>query len=132
MGTSVSMICNKDRQKEASIKDQLEAYFKKEKPNFVGNKDSIDAQLLSIGEKCKPVLLLDMGDNVGCGSNGNSTWLLEKLEETNYRSFICIYDPMAVKECLSGPSENFDLSFGINPETGNAYQTRVTPNSSHG
>jgi microcystin degradation protein MlrC len=131
MGTSVIMIFNKDRQNEASIKDQLEAYFKKEKEKFVGKKATPDAQLLSIGEKRKPVLLLDMGDNVGGGSNGNSTWLLEKLEETNYRSFICIYDPMAVKECLSRPSENFDLSFGINPETGNAYQTRVTLISTH-
>ncbi|MGN6268230.1 MAG: M81 family metallopeptidase [Ginsengibacter sp.] len=131
LGTSVIIIVDKDWQKEASIKDQLEAYFKKEKQNFVGEKNTVDSQLLSICEKRKPVLLLDMGDNVGGGSNGNSTYLLQKLEETNYRSFICIYDPMAVKECLSRPSENFDLSFGINPETGNAYQTRVTLISTH-
>jgi microcystin degradation protein MlrC len=102
-----------------------------EKKNFVGEKETVDSQLLSIGEKRKPLLLLDMGDNVGGGSNGNSTYLLQKLEETNYRSFICIYDPMAVKECLSRHSENFDLSFGINPETENAYQTRVTLISKH-
>lgn len=132
MGTSVIIIFNKERQNETSIRDRLEAYFKKEKKNFVGEKDTIDSQLHSIGEKRKPVLLLDMGDNVGGGSNGNSAYLLEKLERTNYRSFNCIYDPAAVKECLSHDSrENFLLSFGINPETGNAYQTAVTLISTH-
>lgn len=131
MGTSVIIIFNKERQNETSIRDRLEEYFKKAKKNFVGKKNTIDAQLISIAEKSKPVLILDMGDNVGGGSNGNSTYLLEKLEETNYRSFICIYDPEAVEKCLSHYSENFNLSFGINPETGNAYQTEVTVISRH-
>ena len=131
MGTSVIIIADKDWQKETSVKNELEAYFKKNKEEFVGKKDAIDAQLFSIAEKSKPVLLLDMGDNVGGGSNGDSTYLLEKLEETNYRSFVCIYDPEAVEKCVSHHSENFNLSFGFNPETGKVYQTEVTVISWH-
>ncbi|MGN6533702.1 MAG: M81 family metallopeptidase [Ginsengibacter sp.] len=132
MGTSVILIFNKNGQNEAPIKDQLAAYFKKEKEKFIGQKDAIESQLHSIGGKRKPVLLLDMGDNVGGCSNGNSTYLLEKLERTIYRSFVCIYDPAAVEECLSHDTdENFLLSFGTNPETGDAYQTSVRLISRH-
>jgi microcystin degradation protein MlrC len=131
MGTSVIIIADRHWQNEASVIDQLEKYFKKHKEEFIGKKVRIDSQLLSMAQMPKPILLLDMGDNVGGGSNGNSTYLLEKLEETNYRSFICIYDPVAVEECLSHPGKNFNLSFGKNPETGNAYQTVVTIISRH-
>jgi microcystin degradation protein MlrC len=72
-----------------------------------------------------------MGDNVGGGSDGTSTYLLEKLERTTYRSFICIYDPAAVEKCISQRQENFNLSLGLNPETGNAYETVVTLVSMH-
>jgi microcystin degradation protein MlrC len=131
MGTSVIIIVNKHFQNETSIKAQLESYFIKEKEKFVGKKDSMDSQLLSITESRRPVLLLDMGDNVGGGSDGTSTYLLEKLERTTYRSFICIYDPAAVEKCISQRQENFNLSLGLNPETGNAYETVVTLVSMH-
>lgn len=57
----------------------------------------------------KPVLLLDMGDNVGGGSSAQSTHLLEELDLAGLPGvFICIYDPSAVqllKEAKDVPGE---------------------------
>jgi microcystin degradation protein MlrC len=45
----------------------------------------------------KPVLLLDMGDNIGGGAPGNSVYLLKVFEKHPVgRAFICLYDPGAV------------------------------------
>jgi len=45
----------------------------------------------------RPVVLLDVGDNVGAGTPGDSTVLLETLVRRGVPSFLCtIFDPVAV------------------------------------
>ena len=48
VGTSVIIIAGRHWQNEASVKGQLEEYFKKHKEEFIGKKVSIDSQLLSL------------------------------------------------------------------------------------
>ncbi len=61
----------------------------------------------------KPVLLLDMGDNVGGGSSAQSTHLLEELDQAALsRTFICIYDPSAVEVLENASGVPAELTIG--------------------
>nr|WP_295922311.1 M81 family metallopeptidase [uncultured Dyadobacter sp.] len=67
------------------------------KARFNGGKTSVETVMSGLMSLPKPVLLLDMGDNVGGGAPGNSTYLLEALEDAGIEgAFICIYDANAV------------------------------------
>lgn len=94
----------------------LTSYVVENKTSFMGNRQSVSELLPSVATAAKPVLMLDMGDNVGGGAPGNSTILLEAMEaDGRYRTFICIHDPAAV--IIAGaykPGDTFDLSFGAN------------------
>jgi len=92
----------------------LKASLVQQKELFVGQKNSIDSMLPMMQDFKKPVLLLDMGDNVGAGAPGNSTFLLRALEDYGHcRSFICIFDPEAVAEaCTYNVNQTFPLTFG--------------------
>lgn len=70
---------------------------------------SLHPQLISVDEALakvratvpsrRPVCLLDMGDNVGGGSAGDSTFLAQALSETDaLRAFVCICDPRIAAE----------------------------------
>lgn len=49
----------------------------------------------------KPVVLLDIGDNVGGGSPADSTILLEEIQRQKVRNaLVVLYDPEAVKLCV--------------------------------
>src|SRR5690606_11453234 len=64
---------------------------------FVGKLAPLAAQLVDIHRCEKPVLWLDMGDNVGGGALGDSVVLLKALEhDGRLRGFACIFDATAV------------------------------------
>ncbi|MGM0505708.1 MAG: M81 family metallopeptidase [Bacteroidota bacterium] len=62
----------------------------------------------------RPVLLIDMGDNIGGGSAGDSTFLLEELLRQNAEGFVMvIYDPEAYAVAEeAGVGESFDFQVG--------------------
>lgn len=54
------------------------------------------------GSKTRPVVLNDIGDNVGGGSAADSTFLLEEAYRQGASGMcIVLYDPAAVRECLA-------------------------------
>ncbi|HUQ93126.1 MAG TPA: M81 family metallopeptidase [Bryobacteraceae bacterium] len=54
-----------------------------------------------------PVVLLDVGDNVGGGSAANSTVLLEEiLRQRVPNALVVLYDPRAVEECVAAGVRN--------------------------
>lgn len=79
-----------------------------------GTLQSIETILPSLEDKEKPVLLLDMGDNVGGGAPGDGIYLLDAIESFGrYRSLHCVYDPAAVQLATSHESgDAFPLDFG--------------------
>ncbi|WP_298715692.1 M81 family metallopeptidase [Chitinophaga sp.] len=97
-----------------SIGEELKSKLIDRRTDFVAEKHDIAALLPKMQEWAKPVLLLDMGDNVGGGSPGNSAYLLAAAEAYRMSGcFICIYDPTAVAEAVKHPpGETFSLSFG--------------------
>src|SRR5690606_3496759 len=77
---------------------KLESYILQRRQKFAGQLKTVQQSLSELNTYRKPVLMLDMGDNIGGGSPGNSLVLLEALEQEDCRFFMCIYDPMAVSE----------------------------------
>ncbi|MBI3923291.1 MAG: M81 family metallopeptidase [Armatimonadetes bacterium] len=61
-----------------------------------------------------PVILVDMGDNIGGGSAGDSTILLaELIEQEAHGWLVLLYDPQAVTECLcTGVRQPITLTVG--------------------
>lgn len=121
MGTSVIFISDDLREKSVYSDEEILKYIQENRKRFVGEKQAIASQLEKIDRSPKPVLLLDMGDNVGGGAGGDSTDLLEALDKKEaYKTFICIYDPIAVKKSLKHSlNSRFNLSFGRSYSTTN-------------
>lgn len=128
MGTSFIVVTNNDPLKAKSAAERMEGYLTAHQEEFLGTKLSISAIIDKIGRAEKPVLLLDMGDNVGGGAAGDSTFLLSELESNQVaNSFVSIVDQTAVREaCKHEKGDSFQLSFGRNPDGNNLpYETKV-------
>jgi microcystin degradation protein MlrC len=111
MGTSIIVVADGDEDKAMKTAKKLEAYILERKESFVGTKNDVTSSLQMIKNSQKPVLLLDMGDNVGGGGPANNSCIMEAFEEIKqYKYFVCIYDPQAVADAAShNPGETFDL-----------------------
>lgn len=78
----------------------LSAFLMDHKQAFNGKKLGVQAVLRDFENHPEPVLLLDMGDNIGGGAPGDSTLILEHLETGGFSDFfICLYDPESVAQC---------------------------------
>lgn len=113
MGTSIIAISDGDDENAKCAAKKLRDYILKNRETFVGHKNDIASSLLMIQKSEKPVLLLDMGDNVGGGGPANNCCLLEALEESKaFKYFVCIYDPEAVTQAAEhSPGDEFIISF---------------------
>lgn len=116
MGSSVIVICNRNRSGALSAGEKVKNYITERRQTFVGEKKDIASVLPMIKSNKKPILLLDMGDNVGGGAPGNSTCLFEELEKcTNCNFFICLFDPQGVKQAWGHqPGNHFNISLTTN------------------
>ena len=129
MGTSIIVVSNNSRELALTTGEKLKNYIVQHKKSFVGKKIDVPSSLLQVSESKKPVLLLDMGDNIGGGSPGNNVCLLEALEQQKELAyFVCIYDPQAVSEAEKhNKGETFNLSIEGNNENGTkAFPVEVT------
>ena len=128
MGSSFILVSDgRTSEAEQALSDML-CYVEANKPSFTGEKKSISQVLPMLDQFPKPVLLLDMGDNIGGGSSGKSTYLLDALENQSFRTFISICDPAAVQSVIHHDlGDSFLLSFGRSQEShGKPFQGEVT------
>jgi microcystin degradation protein MlrC len=111
MGTSIIVVADGNPDKALETARKLEKYILDRRESFVGHKNDIPTSLNLIDKSEKPVLLLDMGDNVGGGGPANNCCILEAFEESKkYKYFVCIYDPEAVRMAENHqPGETFEL-----------------------
>ena len=82
---------------------------------FTGDLPSpADAVRYAAGAPKKPVVLMDVGDNVGAGSPGDSTVLLhELLRQQVPNGLVILYDPESVERCVAaGVRAQVDLRVG--------------------
>lgn len=124
MGSAIIVVADNE-EKANHIAFKVEEYVLSRHHHFVGVKKSVKDVLEEIPQHEKPILMLDMGDNIGGGSPGNSLVLLKGLEEVeNTRSFISIYDPEAVKICAQQQiGSAFDLTINGDEDV---YSAEVT------
>ena len=114
MGSSFIVVANGSESAADTAAEKLKSFLVHNKEKFVGEKKDIHSILPVINESAKPVLLLDMGDNIGGGSLGSSFHLLQALENyEKYKSFFCIFDPEAVNKASTySINQEFGLYFG--------------------
>lgn len=111
MGTSVVVVSDDDPVLAAGVVETLEAYIHAHLASFSGRKTALAEAMEQLDKSKKPVLMLDMGDNVGGGSPGNSRYILEAMEASGqYATFVCLYDPEAVAQAAAqAPDRPFAL-----------------------
>ena len=113
MGSAFLLIYEKGNTGVANATEQLLNYVEPRIITFNGTKTDIYSLIPQLPQLEKPILLLDMGDNVGGGGSAASTHLLEAWDEAGLSGmFICIYDPSAVKVLEQSPGLPFSLGVG--------------------
>ncbi len=114
MGSGFIVITDNDKNLAQSSARELGNYLWEKRTDFVGGKISVEEAVKSLEGMSPPVLLLDMGDNVGGGSPGDGTFILSELEQSGkWKSFVCIYDPGSVGVADKyKPGDKFRLDIG--------------------
>jgi microcystin degradation protein MlrC len=73
-----------------------------------------DALAMALTEPRGPVVLMDVGDNIGGGSSADSTIILAEAQRLAVRDYLqSLYDPEAVADCVrAGVGQNVTLLVG--------------------
>ena len=76
--------------------------------------DAAQAVNQAISSEKHPVILVEMGDNIGGGSPGDSTFILAELIKQDASGFVVVvYDPEAVESCVqAGVGGDVSLQVG--------------------
>jgi microcystin degradation protein MlrC len=101
--------------------------------DFVGREPRADdalraADLAATPDAGGPVVLMDVGDNIGGGGPGDSTILLEAAQRLAVRGFLCIlFDPAAVRRCAeAGEGGEVTTTVGAHTDQRHGQPVRVT------
>jgi microcystin degradation protein MlrC len=75
-----------------------------------------------------PIVLLDVGDNIGAGSSGDSTFLLEEAVKQGAKSWLqTVRDPEAITKCLeAGIGADITLEIGGKTDSLHGVPVRIT------
>lgn len=135
MGTSFLVVTDNDPTLGRKLVNELADYLWGHRAEFVGNLLSIDAAVARSKTVAGPVGLLDMGDNVGGGSPGDSTEIFHGLIRagvTNSLAALADADSEA-KARAAGVGKRVRLSIGgkVDPSTGAPIDAEVTVVSLH-
>jgi len=124
MGSSVVVVTDNQPQLAQQLADQIAGYIETNRHQFAGAFLSVEEAVRQAAMLDGPVLLLDMGDNVGGGSPGDGTALadaiLEQAIDANLAAdaFICLADPQAAHAAVqAGRGARLRLSMGGKVET---------------
>lgn len=103
MGSSVLVVTNGDRERAQEAADEIAARMWERRQDFEPEQlDAKTAVSLVAESRDRPVVLLDMGDNVGGGSPADSTELALEWRKAGSlgRLYICLYDPEVVQQAI--------------------------------
>jgi microcystin degradation protein MlrC len=114
MGTAALCITDNDQDLASEISHQLGKRLWHDRHTMVGRHVTIDEALRQAANLPGPVLLLDMGDNVGGGSPGDSTHLAGAIVQRRIeKSFVCLFDPgSALQAQQAGVGSRLALRLG--------------------
>ena len=115
MGPSVVVVTDGDQALAEREAKRLAAMLWATRDRLVLNvPDAAEAVRLAKAATKFPVALIDMGDNIGGGSSGDSTYLLEQLLQQGAQGWVMtIADPAAVEAAKkAGIGGSFDMPVG--------------------
>ncbi|MCH2209978.1 MAG: M81 family metallopeptidase [Fuerstiella sp.] len=114
MGSSVLFVTDRDLQLAADESEKLAEQMWQSRQELDGRYLSMDQAVRQAAGMDGPVCLLDMGDNVGGGSPGDSTHLAHAIRRSDVASaLICVFDPDAVRESVAvGVGGTVELKIG--------------------
>jgi microcystin degradation protein MlrC len=135
MGSSFIVVTDDDTALAQQHADELAAYLWEHRQQFVAHLVGIDAAIDSALRSPAPVCLLDMGDNIGGGGTGDSTFLARALHERRIpRTFVCIHDPSCVRQAeATGVGRQVSMRIGAKRDKlhGEPLEATVTVRSLH-
>ena len=101
MGAATIAVTNDDAPLAACLADELASWMSLHRQSLRGELISVKQALNMCADNPEQhICLLDMGDNVGGGSAADGTSLAaELLRRRLGPSFVCLFDPEAVKNC---------------------------------
>lgn len=114
MGSALAVVADGDRDLAQQTADEFAAVMWDRRREFLPNLIDVPSAVQQAMDSAEaPVLLLDMGDNVGGGSAADGTALAYELHRRQVRSFVCIADPEAVRQAeQSGIGSRIRLAVG--------------------
>lgn len=115
MGSSVLVVANGDRSLAEETAEAVARRMWRRRADFEPvQTGAAEAVALARQRTERPVVLLDMGDNVGGGSPGDGTALaLEALRQDAGRTFVCLHDPAAAAAAATaGEGARFEAAIG--------------------
>jgi microcystin degradation protein MlrC len=99
MGSSVLVVTDNQPEVARECAAELADHLWSHREEFTGQLISLDEAVARCRELPGPICLLDMGDNVGGGSPGDSTHLIHALLRHRVApAFVCLYDPESVQQ----------------------------------
>lgn len=115
MGSSVLVIADGDPSLAQNTADAIARRMWMRRADFEPVQTGVtEAVTLAKQRTERPVVLLDMGDNVGGGSPADGTALaLEALRQDAGRTFVCLHDPIAASAAATaGEGGRFEAAIG--------------------
>ena len=115
MGPSVIAVADGDRAAAQHVADELaELMWEARRELFVPCPGPEEAVRLALASERGPVVLVDLGDNIGGGSAGDGTVLLaELLRQRATKAVVVLHDPDAVQIARqAGPAGRFESAVG--------------------
>lgn len=115
VGPSFVIVTDNNLQLAQKEADRLADMLWDEHKNLTLNlPDAENAVKKAIGSDKQPVILVEMGDNIGGGSPGDSTFILTELVKQNVSGYVVILcDPPCVQSCVqNGVGHKVSLRVG--------------------
>ncbi|HEV2331184.1 MAG TPA: MlrC C-terminal domain-containing protein, partial [Verrucomicrobiae bacterium] len=102
MGSATLVVTDKNHSLACALANELARYGWEHRHAFAGQLVSIEEALQRAIAMRGPVLLLDMGDNVGAGSPADGTALVRAIHERGLGdAFVCLCDPLSVRQVMA-------------------------------
>lgn len=114
MGSSVVVVTNNNPELAQQLATKLAEAMWERRHSFLGEFIDVETAVAQAVKLDGPVCLLDMGDNVGGGSPGDSTYILHELHRRGVsQAFVCLWDPKAAAAARSaGIGATVELTVG--------------------
>jgi microcystin degradation protein MlrC len=115
MGPSVVVVTDNDKElADREAKRLSEMLWESRDETILDNPNPAEAVKMAMEHEGRPVVLIDMGDNIGGGSTGDSSFLLEELLKQGAQGWVMVIaDPEAYEVAeKAGVGQSFDFPVG--------------------